>query len=68
MGNEFLATDEPPIIICNSCPNSLKARNGESKVQLVIRAVVAERWKVTISGNVCKCSNCVERQVKKNLL
>jgi hypothetical protein len=55
-------------IKCDGCPNSLKPNKGESEIKFMVRAVIAERWKVTIDRSVCKCPDCVERQVRRNLI
>ena len=65
MANQNLANDDIPVIQCNICPNSLRSRNGESSVQLLIRAVVVERWKISSDRKTVKCGDCVEKQVSK---
>ena len=57
--------EDIPEIKCDNCPNLIKSRNGETLIQLTIRAVIVERWKITVGNKITQCPDCVERQVRK---
>jgi hypothetical protein len=63
--NKKIVHAEVQAIKCGGCPNSLKPRSGETAVQLFIRAMMVERWKISKDKTTLKCSDCVEKQVKK---